>query len=96
LPSDYRFFFPSLFPLQFHLAYQSCPTAPFLPSYEQHNFLAQKLITSSEKHKLNILFLNQVQNAYTTRTVTSLVKACDLRFLYFVYMHSILPYWLIF
>jgi hypothetical protein len=51
-------------------------------SYEQHNFLAQKLIiTASEKHKLNILFLNQVQNAYTTRTVSSLVKTCDLRFL---------------
>jgi hypothetical protein len=63
----------------------------------QHNFLAQKLIiSSSKKHKLNILFLNQVQNAYTTRTVASLVKTCDLRFPYFVSMHSILPYRVIF
>jgi len=62
-------------------------------AYEQYNFLAQKLvITSSGKHKLNILFLKQIQNAYTTREVASLVKTCDLRFLYFVYMHYILPY----
>jgi hypothetical protein len=66
-------------------------------SYEQQNFSAQKLIiTSSGKHKLNILFLNQVRDAYTTRTVSTLVKTCDLRFLYFVSTYTILPYCVIF